>query len=86
MDSFSKVPDSLIHEKNNYKQTQPFQFFQIVAEAFVPEITEATFGCGVHVQKSEMCRSVLRSALRVHERHKAKNVSPKFPEENITGA
>ena len=41
-DSLSKVPDSHIYEKNN-KQTGSFWFFQRVAKAFVPELTEATF-------------------------------------------
>ena len=35
------------------KQTRPLQFFQRVAEAFVPELTKATFGRGVHARKTE---------------------------------
>ena len=30
------------------QQTWPFRFFQRVAEAFVPELTQATDGCGAH--------------------------------------
>ena len=46
MDSLSKVPDSVILEKQ--QQTVPFQFFLRVAEVFVPELTEVTFGRIAH--------------------------------------
>ena len=36
------------------QQTWPFQFFLRVAEAFVPELTEVTFGRIGHVQKTEI--------------------------------
>ena len=52
MDSLSKVPDSVIHEKQ--QQTLPFRFFQRVAKAFVPELTEVTFGRVVHMQTTEI--------------------------------
>ena len=41
MDSLSKVPDSVILEKQ--QQTLPFRFFPRVAVAFVPELTEVIF-------------------------------------------
>ena len=68
------------------QQTQPFRFFQRVAEAFVPEHTEATFGRVGHALKIEICRFAFGSALRVCERHEAKTVSLKFPEENLASA
>ena len=46
------------------QQTQPFQFFPRVAKAFVPELTEATFGCVVHARKTEICRFALGSVLQ----------------------
>ena len=50
----------------------------------MPELIEATFVRVVHVRKIEICRFALGSAMRMRERHKAKNkVSPKFPEEKI---
>ena len=48
----------------------------------MPELTEAAFGHGAHAQKKEICRFALCSALHLRERHEAKKVSPKFPEEN----
>ena len=51
MDSLSKVPDSVILEKQ--QQTVPFQFFLRVAEVFVPELTEVTFGRIAHAWKTE---------------------------------
>ena len=86
MDTLSKVPDSLIHEKKYIKQTWPFRFFQRVAEAFVPELTEANFGHNAHAQKTEICSFAPGSALHVHERHEAKKVSLKFPKENMASA
>ena len=41
------------------------------AEAFVLELTEATFGCVVHARKIEICRFALESALRMRKRHEA---------------
>ena len=50
-DSLSKVPDSVIHETTTSKHGLSgffvfvfVCFFPRVAEAFVPELTEATFG------------------------------------------
>ena len=60
------------------KNTAFFFFFQRVAEGFVPELTEATFGRIAHARKT------LGSAVLMHERHEADETSPKFPEENIT--
>ena len=40
--------------KNNNKQTLRFQFFLKVAEVFVSELTEVTFGCLAHAQKTEI--------------------------------
>ena len=70
MDSLSKVLILLFMKKQ--QQTRPFRFFQRVAEAFVPELTKATSGCVVHARKIEICWFALRSALCMHERHKAK--------------
>ena len=86
MDSLSKVRDSVIHETTTTNK-QPFRFFPRVAEAFGPELTEATFGSVVHAQKIEIWRFALGSALRVRARHEAKKkVSPKFSGENIASA
>ena len=57
------------------QQTRPLRFLLRVAKAFVPELTEATFGRSAHVQKTERCRFGLRSVLHVRERHKAKKKS-----------
>ena len=96
MDSLSKVPDSVMRGTNNNKQTPRFRFFPRVAEAFVPEFTEATFGCVAHAWKTEMCRFALGSGqkyadfllevlLRARKTGR-KKVSPKFPKENIASA
>ena len=53
MDSLSKVLDSVINEKQQ-EQTRPFQFFPRVAKAFVPELTEVTFGRVAHTRKTEV--------------------------------
>ena len=63
------------------KQTQPFRFFQRVTKAFVPELTEATFGRVAHARKTEICRLALRSALPMRKRHETEEVSLKFAEE-----
>ena len=41
----------------------------------MPELAKATFGHVVRVQKIEICRFALGSALHVHERHEAKKES-----------
>ena len=42
----------------------------------MPELSEATFGCGVHALKTEICRFALGSAQHVRERHEVtKNIS-----------
>ena len=46
-ESLSKVLDSVILEKQQ-QQTLPFRFFLRVAEVFVPELTEVTFGRIAH--------------------------------------
>ena len=50
--SFSKVLDSVSHEKQ--QQTLPFQFFMRVAEVFVLDFTEVTFGRVAHAWKTEI--------------------------------
>ena len=81
MNSLSKVLDSVIHKTTTNGRSD---FPPRVAEAFVPELTEATFGCVALAQKIEICRFAPGSALHMHERHEAKKkVYPKFPEENI---
>ena len=72
----------LFHENGN---KQSFQLLPRVAEAFLPELTEATFGHVSHTQKAEVCRFAFESALRVCKRHEAE-VSPKLCEENIASA
>ena len=43
------------------------------------ELTEATFGCNAYARKTNICRLALGSALHVHERHEAEEVSLKLP-------
>ena len=80
MNSLSKVLDSVIHKTTTNGRSD---FPPRVAEAFVPELTEATFGRVVHALKIEICRFALGSALRICKRHKAKK---KFPGESIASA
>ena len=62
MDSFSKVPDSVILKKQQ-QQTLPFQLFKRIAEAVVPELAEVTFGRVVHVRKTENSADLLSEVL-----------------------
>ena len=59
-DGLSKVPDSVIYDTTT------------IAEAFVPELTKATFGHVAHARKIEICRFAVGSVLHVRERHEAK--------------
>ena len=70
----------LFHENG-----KSFQLLPRVAEAFLLELTEATFGHVSHTRKAEVCRFASESALRVCKRHEAE-VSPKLCEENIASA
>ena len=60
MDSLSKVPDSVILEK---QQTLPFQFFPRVAEAFVLALTKVTFGHVAHARKTGNSADLLSEVL-----------------------
>ena len=51
-----------------------------------PEHTQNTVRRAMYGRKTEICRFVLGSALHMHERHEAEEVSPKFLEENIASA
>ena len=55
----SKVLASVIYEKQQ-QQTPCFHFFPRVAEAFVPKLTEVTFGRVVHAQKTEIVQIYFR--------------------------
>ena len=74
-DSLSKVLDSVILEK---QQTLPFRFFLRVAELFVLELTEVTFGCFAHVRKTEPA-DLLLEVLYAWVKTWNRKVSPKFP-------
>ena len=65
--------------KNYNNKHYLFNFSPRVAKAFVPEPTEVTFGCTAHARKREIMQFILRSALRMCERHEAE-VSLKFPQ------
>ena len=52
-------------KKKKKKKIHSLSDFSRVAEAFVPELTEATFGRDAHARKTEIYRFALGSALRV---------------------
>ena len=81
MDSLAKVLDFVIHEKQQHRTA--FPIFLESSQSVVLVFIKATFGCSEHVQKTEVGRFTLRSALRMHKRHEVEDVSRKFPKENI---
>ena len=63
-------------------RTLPFRFSPRVAETFVPELSEATFGRVAHARKkyADLLLEVLCACAKDTEQ---KKVSLKLPEENI---
>ena len=83
-DSLSKVPDSVTLEKQQ-QQTLPFRFFPRVAEAFVPELTEVTFGRFAHARRTEIMQiyswKCSASARKTRSRRSFSEVSTKLQAE-----
>ena len=63
-----------------------FQFFPKSHLSFCTGTYWSHIWCIAHVLKTKICRFALGSAVRMHKRHAAEEVSSKFSEENIRAA
>ena len=77
-DSLSKVPDSVIHEKQQ-QQTLRFWFLPRVTNAFYWNLPKSLLDALRMHERQKWYRFTRGSALFMHKRHEAEEVNQKFP-------